>query len=43
MQERCRNLFEEASTKLAESHLNAAEQDSISQAIGWVRLSVRTA
>ena len=43
MQERCRALFDEASQKLAESHLDATEQASIAQAIGWVRQSVRTA
>ena len=43
MQERCRALFEEASQKLAGSHLTTAERDSLSQAIGWVRQSVRTA
>ena len=42
MQERCRLLFEEASSLLAGSHLSPGEQDSISQAIGWVRQSVRT-
>lgn len=43
MQERCRSLFEEASRKLAESHLTAAERDSVSQAIHWIRQSVRAA
>ena len=42
MQERCRLLFEEASVKLAGSHLSASEQESVSQAIGWVRQSVRS-
>jgi len=41
MQERCRLLFEEASSLLAGSHLSPAEQESVSQAIGWVRQSVR--
>jgi geranylgeranyl diphosphate synthase type I len=43
MQERCRTLFDEASQKLAGSHLAADEQNSIAQAIAWVRQSVRTA
>ncbi len=43
MQERCRTLFDEASQKLAGSHLTADEQNSIAQAIAWVRQSVRTA
>jgi hypothetical protein len=43
MQDRCRSLFDEASQKLAGSHLASAEQNSIAQAIGWVRQSVRTA
>ena len=42
MQERCRLLFEEASSLLVGSHLSPGEQDSVSQAIGWVRQSVRT-
>jgi len=42
MQERCRLLFEEASVKLAGSHLSASEQESVSQSIGWVRQSVRS-
>lgn len=42
MQERCRLLFGEASAKLAGSHLSASEQESVSQAIGWVRQSVRS-
>ena len=37
------SLFEEASVRLAGSHLTPAEQESISQAIGWVRQSVRSA
>ena len=43
MQERCRLLFEETSSLLAGSHLTPGEQESVSQAIGWVRQSVRSA
>ena len=43
MQDRVRVLFGEASAKLAASHLSPSEQESISQAIGWVRQSVRSA
>lgn len=43
MQDRCRALFEEASAKLTDSHLNPSEQESVSQAIGWIRQSVRSA
>jgi len=43
MQERCQALFEEASAKLGGSHLTPAEQESISEALGWVRQSVRAA
>lgn len=42
MQERCENLFGEATQRLAQSHLSPHEQDSISQAIRWIRQSVRT-
>lgn len=43
VQERCRALFEEASGQLTDSHLNPSEQESVSQAIGWIRQSVRSA
>ena len=41
MQERCATLFQEANQHLAESHLTLGEQESITQAIGWIRQSVR--
>ncbi len=41
MQERCATLFQEANQHLAQSHLTLGEQESIAQAIGWIRQSVR--
>ncbi|MCX6934899.1 MAG: polyprenyl synthetase family protein [Verrucomicrobia bacterium] len=41
IQERGVLLFQEAMERLAQSHLDRAEQEAISQAIGWVRQSVR--
>ena len=41
MQEKCRSLFEESNRLLAESHLTPTEQASISEAIDWVRQTVR--
>jgi len=41
MQERCRVLFEQSNRLLLESHLSQEEQASISEAIAWVRQTVR--
>ena len=41
MQEKCRSLFEESNRLLADSHLTQVEQASISEAIDWVRQTVR--
>jgi geranylgeranyl diphosphate synthase type I len=41
MQERCRVLFEQSNRLLLESHLSREEQASISEAIAWVRQTVR--
>ena len=41
MQDRCTRLFQEAKDRLSRSHLHPQEQEAISQAIQWVRQSVR--
>ncbi len=41
MQERCRSLFEQSSEILAASHLTHDEKASITEAIAWVRQTVR--
>ncbi len=41
MQDRCAQLFQEATDRLLRSHLEAHEQEAITQAIQWVRQSVR--
>lgn len=41
MQDRCTALFQEAQDRLWRSHLEPQEQEAVSQAIQWVRQSVR--
>lgn len=41
MQDRCAQLFQEATDRLLRSHLETHEQEAITQAIQWVRQSVR--
>ena len=41
MQDRCAQLFQEAKDRLLRSHLETHEQEAITQAIQWVRQSVR--
>lgn len=41
MQDRCAQLFQEATDRLSRSHLGSSEQEAISQAIQWIRQSVR--
>lgn len=41
MQDRCAQLFQEATDRLSRSHLEPSEQEAISQAIQWIRQSVR--
>ena len=41
MQDRCAALFQEAKDRLMRSHLEPHEQEAVSQAIHWVRQSVR--
>jgi len=41
MQDRCARLFQQTKDRLSRSHLQPQEQEAISQAIQWVRQSVR--